>query len=160
MTAAARARAIGLRGIARRCTQGNPSRPLTSVWAARATTPEAATLLDEAPAGSLLSCRLPPHTASLHTIFNGGNLATNGALAEWRALSGYGYQQNCNRQGFNIQNQNAYGGVNGNATHASACTLTSRTTAARPIRAVLWAARPYPLLSAVRQAALAARAVA
>ena len=42
---------------------------------------------------------------SLHQIFNGGYLATTGDLADWRALAGYGYSQNCNRQGFNIQGQ-------------------------------------------------------
>ena len=56
--------------------------------------------------GTTTSVELPlAQSASLHQIFNGGYLATNGARAEWRALSGYGYQQNCNRQGFNIRGQ-------------------------------------------------------
>ena len=64
--------------------------------------------------GTTTSVELPlAQSASLHQIFNGGHLATNGALAEWRALSGLGYQQSCNRQGFNIQGQTAYNGVNG-----------------------------------------------
>ena len=51
---------------------------------------------------------------SLQSLFSGPFRATSGSLAEWRALSGYGYQTGgCNRQGFNIQGQTAYGAVNG-----------------------------------------------
>merc|ERR1712185_449127 len=66
--------------------------------------------------GTTTSVELPIVGASLslHQIFNRGYLATNGDLAEWRALSGYtSLQPYCNRQGFNIQGQTAYGGVNG-----------------------------------------------
>eukprot|EP00966_Prymnesium_polylepis_P139781 3229704-Prymnesium_polylepis.1 len=54
--------------------------------------------------GSTTSVELPiwPE-ASLQSIFSGGFRSATGHLDEWRALSGLGYQQKCNLQGFNIQ---------------------------------------------------------
>ena len=39
---------------------------------------------------------------SLQSLFSGGYTSTSGSLSEWRALSGIGYQPNCNLQGFNV----------------------------------------------------------
>ena len=69
------------------------------------------TRADTATATSVLLPIDPP--ASLQSIFNGPYRATTGSEADWRALSGYGTMQPyCNRQGFNIQGQPAYGGIN------------------------------------------------
>ena len=65
-------------------------------------------------AGNMTSVDLPLSSpASLQTIFDGASLPTSGSLTEWRALSGYGYQVNCNLQGFNVEGQPANGGVSG-----------------------------------------------
>ena len=62
--------------------------------------------------------RLKPNVLSslLHRLRFGHNLQRQlpqrAALSPIGVCFGYGYQQSYNRQGFNIQNQNAYGGVN------------------------------------------------
>ena len=102
----------------------------------------------------------PPLPISLHSIFNGGNLATNGALAEWRALSGYGYQQHCNRQGFNIQGQPANGGVSGQGNARIGMYFNEQHDCDSPDSGLLlWAERPPPPWPDAVQAALAARAI-
>ena len=45
-------------------------------------------------------------SASLHTIFNGNQLGTNGDREEWCRLPGFSCQRHCNRQGFNLNNDN------------------------------------------------------